>query len=285
LSGPSALHCKYADTIRELDWPLAVRNLKYAVGLLREAKDLNPRYLPARIQLPIALEAMTAYAQCSDEIVAVKNVPLHVSDRVFLAYLFARCLDRVNDHRGCWEFCDDWLKRIAEVQATNPVPRHRSVRLERVRAATIADGFCIGKMKDGQRVIAPISSEFFAHIVRDEVLREAGDFCYLARLNEWMGEYEEAYAVLTGSQLLYPGYWEIPFQGAVFRLRAGDEQEAIRPAQRAAELAPWKTQTWELLATILGRLGEVTQAADASRRAEEVQRVRDQLAEGIDRLR
>jgi tetratricopeptide (TPR) repeat protein len=275
----SALHCKYADTIRELDWPLAVRNLRYAVGLIREAKDLNPQYLPARIQLPIALEAMTAYAQCTDEIVAAEDLPLHVSDRVFLAYLFARCLDRVNDHRGCWEFCDDWLKRIAEVQVTNPVPRHRSVRIERVRAATIADGFCIGKMKDGQRVIAPIASEFFSHIVRDEGLREAGDFCYLARLHEWMEEYEEAYAVLTEARLLYPGYWEIPFQRAVFRLRAGHEQEALRPAQRAAELAPWKTQAWKLLATILGRLGEVTQAADASRRAEEVQRVRDQLAE------
>ena len=44
----AALHCKYAESIRELDWPLAVKNLKYAVGLLREAKELNPRYLPAR---------------------------------------------------------------------------------------------------------------------------------------------------------------------------------------------------------------------------------------------
>ena len=79
----AALHCKYADGIRELDWPLAVKNLKYAVGLLREAKDLNPRYLQVRIQLPIALEAMTAYDQCSAEIVAAKELPLHVSDRTF----------------------------------------------------------------------------------------------------------------------------------------------------------------------------------------------------------
>ena len=132
----AALHCKYADSIRELDWPLAVKNLKYAVSLLREAKDLNPRYLQVRLQLVIALEAMTAYDQCSAEIVAAKEMPLHVSDRVFLAYLFARCLDRVNDHKGCWEFCDDWLKRIVEIQATNPVPRYNIVRLERVRAVS-----------------------------------------------------------------------------------------------------------------------------------------------------
>ena len=278
----AALHCKYAGSIRELDWPLAVKHLKYAVGLLREAKDLNPRYLPVRLQLPVALEAMTAYAQCSTEIIAAENLPLHVSDRAFLAYLFARCLDRVNDHKGCWKFCDDWLKRIAEVQATNPVPRHNTVRLERVRAATIADGFCIGKVKDGQRVIAPLAAEFFAHIVRDEERRESGDFCYLARLHEWMEEYEEAEAVLTQAQSLYPEHWEIPFQRAAFRDRAGDYSGAIDSAEQAVEFAPWRPQTWRLLGKILGCLGKVGKAESATKRAEEVQRVRIELAEEID---
>jgi tetratricopeptide (TPR) repeat protein len=272
----AALHRKYAGSIRELDWPLAVKNLKYAVGLLREAKNLNPRHLPVRLQLPIALEAMTAYAQCSAEINAAQDLPLHVSDRAFLAYLFARCLD------GCWKFCDDWLKRIAEVQATNPVPRHDIVRLERVRAVTIADGFCIGMVRDGQRVIAPVAAAFFANIVHDEEMRESGDFCYLARLHEWMEEYEEAEAVLTHAQSFYPQYWEILFQRASFHVRAGDYRGAIDPAEQAAELAPWKTQTWQLLGEIFNCLGKMTQAESASKRAEEVQRVREQLAEEID---
>jgi tetratricopeptide (TPR) repeat protein len=186
-----------------------------------------------------------------NEIVAAKDLPLHLSDRVFLAYLYARCLDRINDHEGCWKFCDDWLDRIAEVQATNPVPRHNSVELERVRAVTIADGFCIGKMKDGKRMIAPAAFEFFTQIVRDKELRTAGDFCYLARFHEWTEKYEQAYAVLAEAQLLYPEYWEIPFQRAAFRVRTADYQNAINSAQRAAELAPWKTQAWQQLAGIL----------------------------------
>ena len=277
----AALHCKYADSIRELDWPLAVKNLKYAVGLLREAKDLNPRYLQVRLQLPIAFEAMTAYDQCSAEIVAAKELPLNVSDRIFLAYLGARCLDHVSDHKGCWKFCDDWLKRIAELQPTNPLPRYNIVRLERVRAATISDGFCIGRMKDGQRVIAPAAAEFFAHIVRDEQMREAGDFCYLARFHEWMEEYEEAEGVLTQAQLLYPKYWEIPFQRAAFRVRAGDYSGAIDSAELTTQLAPWKTQTWELLGKVHDGLGRANQAKIAKDRAKEVQRVREQLAEEI----
>jgi tetratricopeptide (TPR) repeat protein len=243
LNEVAALHCRYANSIRELDWPLAVKHLKYAVGLLREAMELNPRYLQVRLQLPIALEAMTAYDQCSAEIVAAKEMLLHVSDRVFLAYLFARCLDRVNDHKSCLKFCDDWLKRIAEVQATNPVPRYNIVKLERVRAVTIADGFCIGRMTDdGKRVMVPGVAEFFAQIVRDEQMREPGDFCYLARFHEWMEEYEEAEAVLTQAQSLYPEYWEIRFQRAVFRFRARDCSGALVFAEQATQLAPWKSQ-------------------------------------------
>ena len=274
-----ALHCKYADSIRELEWPLAVKNLKYAVGLLREAKEQNPRYLPVRVQLLIALEAMTAYTQCSAEIAATYDMPLHVSDRVFLAYLMARCLDRVNDHKGCLRFCDDWLKGIAEDQETNPVPRYNIVRLERVRAATIADGFCIGRMTtNGKRVIVPEAADFFARIVRDEQMREPGDFCYLARFREWTEKYEKAEAVLTQGQSLYPEYWEIPFQRAAFRVRAGDYSGAIDSAEHATQLAPWKTQAWELLGKVHDGLGRSRQAEIAKDRAKEVQRIREQLA-------
>ena len=274
-----ALHRKYAASIRELNWPLAVKNLKLAAGLLSEAKELNPQYLPARFQLTIALQEMTAYVQCSAEIKATYDMPLHDSDRFFLAHLMARCLDRVNDHKGCLKFCDDWLKRISEVQETNAVSRHNIVSLERVRAATIADGFCIGRTTtNGERVIVPDAAEFFAQIVRDEQMREPGDFCYLARFHEWTEKYEEAEAVLTQGQSLYPEYWEIPFQRAAFRVQAGGYSAAIDSAEHATQLAPWKNQTWRFLGKIYGGLGRSGQAEITEGRAKEVQRVREQLA-------
>jgi tetratricopeptide (TPR) repeat protein len=280
----AALHCKYADSVRTMDWPLAVKNLKYAVSLLREAKELNPRFLPVRLQLPIALEALTAYAQCSDEIGTTNELPLHVSDRVFLAYLIARCLDGLNAHQQCCDFCDGWLKRIAEVQATNPVPRHNVVSLERVRAVTIADGYCIGHMQEGKRVMVREAYEFFAHIVHDTELREPGDFCYLARLHEWIEEYDEAYTVLAEGESLSPGYWEFAFNRAAFRARAGDYRSAVGYAERAAQLAPWNAQSWLLLAKTLGGVGNVTEAERANTRAAEVRRVRDELAGEIEKV-
>ena len=274
-----ALYCKYAGSIRELNWPMAVKNLKSAVGLLGEAKDLNPRYLPARFQLAIALEALPAYAQCSAEIVDARDLPLHDSDRIFLAYLMACCFNGVNDHKGCLKFCDDWLKGIAEVQETNPAARHNIVRLERVRAATIADGFCIGQMTtNGERVIVPDVAEFFTQIVHDEQMRNPEDFCYLARFHEWTEKYEEAEAALTQGQGLYPEYWEIPFQRAAFQVRAGDYSGATDFAEHATQLAPWKTQTWRLLGKVYNGLGRSGQAEIAEDRAKEIQRVRAELA-------
>jgi len=279
----AALHRKYADSILELDWPVAVKNLKYAVKLLREAKELNPRYLPVRMLLPMTLEVMTAYTQCSSELDAAKQLPLNDSDLVFFAYLSARCLDRVGGHKACLKFCDGWLKRIAEVEATNPIPKLNVVRLERVRAITIADGFAIGRMTDGgKRIVVPEAEEFFANIVNDEKMREPGDFCYLARFHEWVAEYEEATVVLDEAESLYPKYWEIPFQRAQFHIRAGDYDGAYTPADQATQLAPWRSQTWELLARVNKGLGRSAEALIAKERATEVQRLRDQLAEEID---
>lgn len=276
------LYFKAAESIRETDWPLAVKRFKYAASLLREAKKDNSRYFPARLQLTIVLEAMTAYAQCSNELREMQDLPIHNSDRIFIAYLMARCLDRVNAHHDCLKFCDGWLKKISEFSDTDLRERYNVVRLERVRASTIADGFCIGRITSaGKRVIVPDAVEFFARIVQDEKLRESGDFCYLARLQEWTEQYEEAETVLDQAQALYPRYWEIPFQRASFRWRTRDFRSAIGHAERAVELAPWRAQTWRLLAMVDEGLGRSSEAKAAEVRATEIERVRRQLASSM----
>lgn len=281
------LYCKSAESICETDWPLAVKQFKYAAGLLRDAKKANPRYLPVRFQLTIVLEAMTAYAQCSTELVDIQGLPIHYSDRIFVAYLMARCLDRTNAHRDCLKFCDDWLKKISALSDTDSEgARHSVVGLQRVRASTIADGFCIGRMTStGKRVVVPDAVEFFARTIHDERLREPGDFCYLARFREWTERYEEAETVLNRAQALYPRYWEIPFQRASFRWRKRDFGSAIGHAERAVELAPWREQTWKLLAMVHEGLGELTKANAAEARATEIERVRRQLESSIEESR
>ena len=130
-------------------------------------------------------------------------------------------------------------------------------------------------------MIVPEAVEFFAQIVRDEQMREPSDFCYLARFREWTEQYEEAEAVLNRGQSLCPEYWEIPFQRAAFRCRAGDYSGAIDSAEHATQLAPWKTPTWHLLGMVHDGRGRSGQAEIAKDRAKEVQQAREQLADEI----
>jgi hypothetical protein len=104
-------------------------------------------------------------------------------------------------------------------------------------------GSALAMMRDGERIISSLAAEFFGNVVHDEETRQPEDFCYLARLHEWAGECEQAFAVLAQGRSLYPGYWEIPFQHASFRGRAGEPDAALDDAEQATQLAPWKTQT------------------------------------------
>ncbi len=133
-------------------------------------------------------------------------------------------------------------------------------------------------------MVVPDVEQFFLPIVGDAEFREAGDFCYLARLHEWFGEDEEAEAVLAKAEIVYPSYWTSYFSGLAFALE--QETSIMLSARRSArrELAPWKTQTWELLGQVYSDLGRATQAETARKRAEEVQRVRSQLTAEIDAI-
>ncbi len=274
----ASLHTAFAVETGDKDWPLAARNLKHALALLREAEQLNPRYLPVRLQIPQVLYDLGAYAACSDEIGRVKDLGLHVSDRAALLNLQARCLDRVGAHKECWEFCDRWLHQ----KQPDSVSRAWIVELERIRAITIADGFCIGMMKDGKRVIAPMAAEFFARIATEAEFRQAIDFSYLARLHEWMEEMPQAFDVLNRGESLYPSYWEFSFNRADFALRLGDLESALRYAAQATELAPWRKPGWAVLAAALERFGRASEAREATNRAEEIVRVRLETAAEFD---
>ncbi|MBV8807125.1 MAG: protein kinase [Acidobacteriaceae bacterium] len=278
----SLLHSMYADSIAEMDWPLAFKNYRHAVELLREAKNLNSRYLRVRVQLANVLEQMGAYATCSDEIATTHELPMHNVDRLRMVYLQARCMDRTSAYQPCREFCDRWLNRIAEVEQASPVPRWCKVGLERVRAVTISDGICIGNMAGGARVTSSPTIEFFADIVREPELREASDFCYLARWHEWIGSVDDAYKVLKNAEALYPDYWAIPFRRAEFQLRAGCPDSAVESADRATKLAPWRPQPWHMLAEALHEAGK-SGAESARQHAEKVRTVRNELCEAFEK--
>jgi tetratricopeptide (TPR) repeat protein len=178
----------------------------------------------------------------------------------------AMCIDRTAAHADCVAYCDEWLAKLPD-----------NTDLRRVRAETIVDGFCIGKEKDGVRIVEPSSLEFFSTIVRQPERRQLSDFCYLARLQEWMGDVHNAMELLSEAKTLWPDSWNIPFNAASFQLRANDLQAARTNALTATEAAPWRPQAWRLLAHVYQALGLQHEASQAFAKAQSVERQRKAL--------
>ncbi len=270
------LHISHAQEILDVDWPLAFESLLFAIGLLREAKEANPQYLPARASLIRALSDITAYSACTEELSAAAGLEWHPSDRVFLARMAAHCLDRSNAHDECVQFCEKWLKNLESANLSKIAEGHL-VEIKRTRAITIIDRYCIGKMKDGVRIVEASSLQFFQGVVKDPVHRQPRDFACLAQLYEWMGKLDEAFDLLKSGQNSSPNYWEFPFDRSSFLCRSGRLEDALQDSLRATELAPWKVPTWRLLARIHREIGDEKASREAETRGDSTQAKRDSL--------
>jgi tetratricopeptide (TPR) repeat protein len=176
------------------------------------------------------------------------------------------CLDRSGLHKECVDFCNKWFERFPD-----------NIELQRTKAETIIDGFCIGRKKDGIPLVERSSLDFFETIVDEKDKRKVSDFCYLARLYEWVGKIDEAISLLDEAAITAPNYWEIPFNRASFQWRLNELEDSLANALKATQIAPWRTQTWRLLARIYSSLNLEEKAEEAINKAEYVEIKREEL--------
>lgn len=261
---------RVGDECVEKDLPEAAERYGEALSLLTEAKQLNPRFVTVRLNRAEVLRELRQYSEAMEELAEIAKLPQHESVLLVAVSLWARCLDQMALHKECVEFCDKSLQE-------NP----DSIQLQRVRAETVVDGFCIGREKDGTRVVERSSLQFFESIINQPRQRQVSDFCYLARLYEWMDRTDDAMALLSQAESLAPSYWEIPFDKASFQLRLGRLDDSLSNALIANQIAPWRPQTWRLLAGIYESLNMSSKAESAASEAEYRDHKRSELFNSV----
>jgi serine/threonine protein kinase/Flp pilus assembly protein TadD len=245
------------------DWPQAAERLHSAIRSLDEARTLNPRYLSARMNLAKAYFHREDFDNALREAGEVAKLAADSQTVVFCATIQAESLNRLAAARDCVDFCDKWLDNAAT-----------AIPLQRVRAETIVDFYCIGKVRDGVRVVEESSLGFFS------LKQSASDVRYLARLKHWMGDVSEAYRLLDEAEGLEPGCWEVAFNRAAFSLADSRLDQALYHAQRTCSLAPWSVQAWNLISAIHEARGAQDEATQCRQRAENVKAARLQLRKG-----
>lgn len=263
------VHLGLGKAAEDADYPGAVKHFGSALCLLNEAKALNPRYLPCRLNLARAWFDLENYVRASQELDEIAHLPLSQAWAETWAVARAECINRVALFKECWQFCDKWLEKFPE-----------SIRLQRIRAETRAD-YCIGKETEGNRIVDSTSWKFFADIVTQPNQRTASDFRYLARIKEWIGEVDVAFSLLDEAEKLQPGKWEVPFNRASFYWGLKDLPAALSNAETACGLGLWRPQTWRLLAIIQRDMGLNSKAEESEHRAEQIVATREQLSRSV----
>ena len=254
---------KYENT----NLPEAVKYYKNALQLLLEAKELNPRFVTARLHIAETLFEIHQYSAAINELSDMFNLPTHEIIQKSGVVLFAKCLDRLSLHKECLDFCNKWLEKFPD-----------NIELHRIKAETIVDGFCIGRIKDGTKIVERSSLEFFENVI-DHKERKISDICYLSRLYEWMEKIDEAMNLLDEAEKINSDYWEIYFNRASFLLRLNDLDNALMNSLKSTQKAEWKPQNWRLLSKIYSLLNLIQESNQANQKAEIIEDTRSKLFE------
>jgi tetratricopeptide (TPR) repeat protein len=257
------------DQKKHADWPTAIEHYIGALGLLREAKERNPRYLPPRFNLARTLMRLDHQTSAIEELDSIDRLGLDQGWAGLWAWTKAQCLQNRGSFHDCWKFCDIWLQKYPT-----------DLNLRRTRAEALAE-CCVGIFIQGRKAIEPSCLEFFETIIQDSKSRTSTDFLYLARISNWASDNPElAYVLLDEAEKLEPRSWEIFFYRGDFLQRSGEHRSALAHLQQACVVAPWRSDCWSLLAFVQLSLGLCAEAARSERRATLVSEAHERLARG-----
>ena len=137
--------------------------------------------------------------------------------------------------------------------------------------------YFIGKEKDGIRLVEREALEFFTDVVAHPERRKARDFIYLARIKEWIGKVDEAFALFDESEKLAPNEWEIPYCRALSYWRLEDFESALTWAQKACAHGPWNPKSYIVLSMIHKSQGREREAQECERKVDAIAAKHEEL--------
>lgn len=262
LSETGRLLCAMGLRERRRNWPEAVRRFRQAIVAFSQAVGLNPVHVGSRFNACQAWMDLGEFQVARGELDELWQLKIGRDLRIACAEMLARCLRMTGDSLGCDEICEEWAKVVSD-----------RLPFDRLAAELQAD-VCIGRERDGRKLLSLESLEFFEQIANDEVRRTGSDMAYYARWLAWTERVSEARLVLCESAREYPDALEIPMALASLESSEGRWAEAIAAVEAATALDPWLAEVWWLEREVRTNSGDVEGAAVAEARWRYVEEAR-----------
>lgn len=230
---------KYAESMKNTQFPDTVSLYKDALNLYREALEINPRYQTAMYNVALLLFKMKRYTDAMNYGAEISKIEKGTSE--VNAFYAARNMLWTSSFETALKFCDNWLKSYPN-----------SIMLKRVRAEVLVDGYVIDNYtKEGYPIVERSSLEFFTEIVKDEKHRLASDVIFLAKIHCWMNEPDEidyGLKLLEWGKKQYPDNWKFNFYLSAFALKYKKPEKALQEAMECQRKAPWRETAYNMLA-------------------------------------
>ena len=229
---------KWGDSLKEYDFPQAIKLYRSSLLYLRKCDSINPNYEAAKCELGIVLFKLKRYRE---SIEVFRTLPQY---ELSVFWLAKNSLWGVSPEL-CLEFARSGLKQHPD-----------SILLGRVYSECMVDEYVLGKTNEkGEHFIEDFSWDFFSKRVNDTHNRLESDLRYYGKLLYWSGEYDQSIKFFQWAEKIYPKEWTYNFHSAYYLLYLGRPLEALQEAIKANTKAPWRETTYKLLSICYKTLG------------------------------
>ena len=235
---------RWADQLKDSNFPQALKLYKSALLYLRKAISINSNYYSASLNLAIVLFKLKRY---KDSLELLYNINRsEVSD-----YWIAKNMLWGVGGKESLDFCSRSLKIFPD-----------SVMMKRVYSECMVDEFVMGKVNDdGTHFIEDFSWNFFERIINDKENRLDSDLRYYGKLLYWAGNAAESVRFFKWAEQIYPNEWTYNFHRSYYLLYLGKYSEAVEEAIIANKKASWRETTYKLLSTCYSCMGDTKRAS------------------------
>lgn len=257
---------RQAATKRDANLPKAVATAKLAADLVKEGLSLNPRHHVFQIQQV----QIRRFAYDESKVLDLCQAMID-SDDCPVSYrqlAFAEMVATLAEGKS-FNAALDLLRKVSSL----------SDRLLAIKMRTLARHFMIGKDDaNGQRIVIREVRDYFLPANSGE---SYPDPVMAAEILEWLGKPDTALSVLSRHLSVVPNDWAGVKAMALFHLRMGMPDDAMKYAQMLSVVAPWRAESYDWLSYVAQQLKRPDIAQQAKRRADEVFQQEDMLFEEL----
>lgn len=250
---------RWGESLKETDFPQAIRLYKSSLLYYRKALEYNPKHYASNLNLGIVLFKLRRYRDSMQVFSQLDYCEASL-------FWMAKNMEWISSFDDCIKFCKKYLEKHPNF-----------TMLKRVLSECMVDAYVINKLHDGKRFIENDSWDFFASMVNDKEHRIESDLRYYGRLLHWDNQVDTAMKFFQWAQLVFPNEWTYNYYLSYFLLWQKEYSDALIQAKIANKKAPWREMGYLLLSECYKGLGDIVESNRCIAKYDEIKKQKEDL--------